>query len=1171
MVKIHIFDAVAQDPSKESFTIVLFGTTPEGEAVRLHVKGFEPYFYVELPPVRSALPGFQAELERLIKQEVPGKMELNKDYSLKKTSKAPMYGYTGGKQISLVKIRTKKRRHFYALRNLFLNEKSEPKFILAKGEDPLKVYDAMLDPMLRWFHMRNIQPCGWIEVDCEFEEEDNTLIASCEWDDVSPTTGPMASAPFKTVFWDIECYSKSGDFPMASKDDPIIQIGNVVTQQGKETERIIFVLGSCDPIPGIIVKSYESEKEMIQGWAAYIAEINPDIFVGYNIFGFDDKYVVERAKRLGFCDGDGNFVDESFEMFNRLGKAEGYSQKMKMVEKFLSSSALGDNYLYMWNATGRLEIDLYHYIRRSASLPSYKLDSVAEYYLSGKLNSVDTTNDKEWLIKTKQTGDVRPGRYVTILDETGEAMTDKMRVLKVESGKYIVVEPNECDLGEDFAEAVKYAVVKDDVPPAEIFRLHAEDGSKGRAKVAKYCIQDCDLVCELYKKLDVFNNSMSMANVCSVPVKYIFTRGQGIKIESLIFKECRERSIVVEVLKSQAFKLEDDGEEKKDVVEEEVQVEDSYEGAIVLDPIPGFYSESPIGVCDFASLYPSTIISENISHDSLVWVKDFDLQGNLVCVSFGAISDELKAPEGTRWTDIEFDIKRPDPNDKRKQPEKIKVGTRLCRYAQKPDGSKHTLPDIVAKLLAARKSKRKEAEKETDIFRKALLDAEQLAYKLTANSLYGQLGSATFKIRLQHLAASVTAYGRKQILFAKAAIEKFYGPEAKDPRCSATVIYGDTDSLFVDFGVKNPQTGLPLFGTEAVEATMHITEEAGKFVSSALKPPHDFEYDKVFDQFIIFSKKRYVGNKYEESATDFKQTSMGIVLKRRDNAPILKTIYGGAIQILLNERNIDKAVEFVKTKTMEMVNGKMSLSQLTITKSLSKYKADWIKDDIKKLEKEIADKLAKGQDASKALVLLAKKKYELENAPPYPAHKILANRMAERDAGNAPAVGERMGYVYITSTGKSSELQGDRIETVDYIKQKKLQPDYQYYIEHQLMKPLGQLFGLMVERIEGCPYTADSIKDDMRETLAIDLLFSQGLNACKKQGNLDAFIQPKSATRRSPRNLTKKEGTEEVKATQKQSKMDTYFTHKLIIDEFSSQKKKAVKALKEKKEKKEKE
>ena len=73
-------------------------------------------------------------------------------------------------------------------------------------------------------------------------------------------------------------------------------------------------------------------------------------------------------------------------------------------------------------------------------------------------------------------------------------------------------------------------------------------------------------------------------------------------------------------------------------------------------------------------------------------------------------------------------------------------------------------------------AKRKEKAKETDPARQALLEAEQLAYKLTANSLYGQLGSGTFKVRLQHLAASVTAYGRKQIMFAKDVIDEFYGP-----------------------------------------------------------------------------------------------------------------------------------------------------------------------------------------------------------------------------------------------------------------------------------------------------------------------------------------------------------------------------------------------------------
>ena len=162
---------------------------------------------------------------------------------------------------------------------------------------------------------------------------------------------------------------------------------------------------------------------------------------------------------------------------------------------------------------------------------------------------------------------------------------------------------------------------------------------------------------------------MCMANVCSVPLSYIFTRGQGIKIESLIFKACKERDILIPVLSTPRQNGSDD----------------SYEGAIVLNPDPGFYSQSPIGVCDFASLYPSTIVSENISHDSLLWVKDFNYDGTLISHNWGSeVYDEC---EGYAFTDIEFDIWRPDPKDTRKHPTKVKCGRRICRYAQPLDGN----------------------------------------------------------------------------------------------------------------------------------------------------------------------------------------------------------------------------------------------------------------------------------------------------------------------------------------------------------------------------------------------------------------------------------------------------------------------------------------------------
>jgi DNA polymerase delta subunit 1 len=601
-------------------------------------------------------------------------------------------------------------------------------------------------------------------------------------------------------------------------------------------------------------------------------------------------------------------------------------------------------------------------------------------------------------------------------------------------------------------------------------------------------------------------------------VSYIFTRGQGIKIESLIFKDCMLRGQLIVVQPQAAFGS-PQGEAGADAGEEE-----GYEGAIVLDPIPGFYTDAPVGVCDFASLYPSTIISENISHDMLVWTKDYDLEGKLTAIKYGSVEAERDAPAGTRWTDIEFDILRPDPADTRKMPKKIRMGTRLCRFAQPAGGVKGSLPEIVAKLLAARKAKRKEIEKTDDPFKKALLDAEQNAYKITANSLYGQLGSRTFKIRLQDLGASVTAYARKQIMFSKAAIEEFYGPAAADPRCSAKVIYGDTDSLFVTFSPKDPETGEALKGREAIVKTIELTEEAGKFITGALRAPHDFEYDKVFYPFIIFSKKRYVGNKYEESPDEFKETSMGIVLKRRDNAPLLKVIYSGAIDMLMNKRDVAGAADFVRQKVQELVDGRVKLSQLTITKSLA-----------------------------------------AEYAASPPAHKVLADRITARDPGNAPSSGERIGFVYVKPPAgqAASKLQGDRVETPAWITEHGLVPDAEYYIEHQLMNPLSQLFGIMLEMMPGYVAPASWGKTPekiivQREELAGNLLFRRGLQACgqaamsvfvKSLGGSAAASQPKPKLSRSSIRMPLIDPSLLAAAPKRQSSMDTFLKQTAFIED----------------------
>ena len=1157
-------DEAPVNPAALRMNIYLFGKTADGTPLRACVEGFQPFFFVRLPNNDS---------EEAFKHALNGAVKpwLRKVVGLKFLKRKVLYGYTAGVEYPFVQLSVPSLAAFRALRKAFiLPDTSEPIFRIGGGA-PLEVFEANLDPMLRFFHLRDIKPCGWIELDAELDPEEELTV---DWEQVSPTQGPVPAAPFLMAAWDIECYSENGEFTLAKKGydrlakllyehadssqaaadlildaatgspapgmdhlrhrkildesllreslssdvfldglapllakkeglstpsrddrirsirgilagtlkralplagDPIIQIGTVLVRGATVTEKHVFVYhpsGECDPIPGVVVHRYRTEKGVIIGWAKAMVEWNPDILMGYNVFGYDERYLWERADELGITQ------DPFLQAISRMKDLD---KSMVLEEKFLSSSAMGDNTLHMWSTHGRLQVDLFHYVKRNFSLAAYKLDSVCEHFMSGKCSRVDTSSPAEWVIQTKSTGDVVIGRYLVLLDETGDSIVDKLKIIGVQDGKAVIVEPPAGDDLEDVkaitADAVKWAIVKDDVSPQDIFRLHRDGGAAGRARVAAYCVQDCDLTVELYKKLDVFNNAMAMANACSVPIGYIFTRGQGIKIESLIFKECYKRKQCVVVMPTQPRNPQEGAEETP---------QDSYEGAIVLTPRPGFYFKSPVGVADFASLYPSTIISENISHDMLVWVKNYDLANNFLGFDYGSEEAEKNAPANVQWTDIEFDVWGVKEGDTRKHPEKVKRGIRICRYAQLAGSNKGTLPEIVQGLLAARKAKRKEAEKESDPFKKALLDAEQLAYKLTANSLYGQLGSGTFKIRLQHLAASVTAYGRKQILFAKDAIEQFYGPAAARADCCAETVYGDTDSLFIDFKVSDPATGQPLEGEAAIKATMRLTEEAGQLVTTCLKGPHDFEYDKTFSPFIIFSKKRYVGNKYEESSTDYYQNSMGIATKRRDYAGIVKVIYGGAIRILLTDRDPIAAAAFVRAKLMDLAEGRVSTTQLTMTKSLrAEYKA----------------------------------------ATP-PAHKMLAQRIALRDPGNAPASGDRISFLYVLpGVGQqASKLQGDRIETPTFIREKGLGVDAKFYMEHQLMNPLSQLFALIVEQLPGCAAPGGrswKVADDSdREYAATEYLFREALNACDKKAQqrfAKMFGATVSATSTPPR------------------------------------------------------
>ena len=311
---------------------------------------------------------------------------------------------------------------------------------------------------------------------------------------------------------------------------------------------------------------------------------------------------------------------------------------------------------------------------------------------------------------------------------------------------------------------------------------------------------------------------------------------------------------------------------------------------------------------------------------------------------------------------------------------------------------------------------------------KNVYNQRQLSIKIVANSLYGQTGARTSSFYEPDIAASTTATGRKLLIYGQRVIEEVYGDAICDTKygkvmTKAEYIYGDTDSVFFTFHLTDLD-GNKIKGKRALEMTIELACEAGKLATKFLKDPHDLEYEKTFDPLLLLNKKKYVGMLYEMDANKGKRKEMGIVLKRRDNAPIVKDVYGGVIDILMKEHNIEEAIEFVKKCLQDIVDEKYPLEKLIITKKLNSFYKN----------------------------------------PQSIAHKVLADRMGKRDPGNKPSVGSRVPFVYIQTKGKV-KLQGDRIESPDFIRANNIRPDYAFYITNQIMLPVAQVFALILEKI----------------------------------------------------------------------------------------------------------
>ena len=816
--------------------------------------------------------------------------------------------------------------------------------------------------------------------------------------------------------------------------DKVTFIGSTFLRYG-ETEPYLnhcLVVGSCDDVDGAVIETTKTEKELLLNWTELIQKENPDIIIGYNIFGFDYEFLFRRSQE-NECEREFLLLSRKI---NELCAKFPYDDPTNIsIENTKMAIASGEYDLRYFKMTGRLQIDMYAYFRRDFNLASYKLDDVAGEFISDNVKKIVCTNHPSYGDVTELYSQNLMGLHkddyihIGFVGFTSDYYKDgkKFRVLDIirdyedaeTKNKYnvIIIGGHEHI---DSTKPIKWTMAKDDVSPQDIFRL-SNGSASDRARVAKYCIQDCNLVHHLMNKIDVITGYVEMSSICSVPISFLVFRGQGIKLTSYVAKKCREKDTLMPDL-------------------DKTGDADGYEGAIVLPPKCAMYMDNPVACVDYASLYPSSMISQNYSHDSKVWSKEYNLKGDIIKItgetdrSGNFIYDNIP---GFHYIDMEFDTYKYIRKTPTSRAEKTKAGKIVCRWAQFPNNKKGIMPSILEELLKARADTRKMIKTTKDPFMQNILDKRQLGYKVTANSLYGQCGSRTSTFYEKDVAAATTATGRMMITYAKRMIEEVYGDLVYDTaaygavKCKAEYVYGDTDSVFFTFNLENPNTGEKIRGKPALEATIEIAQDVAALCTRYLKPPMELTYEKTLMPFILLSKKRYVGMLYETDPNKGKLKFMGLSLKRRDSCDYLKDVYGGILKILMDTKrtnSIDASIEYLNHCLNELIEGKVPMDKLMITKALrSDYKN-----------------------------------------PATIAHKVLADRIAKRDPGNKPKPGDRMKFVHFVcaeTKGGKKPLQGEKIETPEFIIQNNLQIDYNHYITNQLMKPLQQLFGLALVNI----------------------------------------------------------------------------------------------------------
>lgn len=1104
--------ADVNDEDGLSYRITMFGRNKESKSVACHVE-FSPYFFIEVPNHFR-----EFHVTSLIEEVLP--KHLKRDLlNVKIVHRKKFFGFTNDRVFRFANVVFKSSKAWKAA---YFGVRKMRKY-------HNKVYEANIDPILRFIHLTGIESTGWVHIKNHFENEPETLcdieIQAAKWKDVVPvqddSIGPLVIASF-----DIETYSPDRSFPDPQTDCPVIQIATTYQRYGSNEpfKRHLVTLKECEAIPNVDIDSVTNEKRLLLTWARSITDSDPDILVGYNIWKFDLDYIYKRAEKLG--------IEHQLNI-NRYRDVPSIQYKAKF-----SSSAYGDNEYDMVTSKGRMQIDLLEVFKREHKLVKYSLNAVSEHFLGDK--KVDMPIPEMFdRFESGSAEDMRMiGEYCVKDTELPLRLMNKLNNIAnlIEMAKVTFVPMNY--LIERGQQIKVFSQITKQTRLDEMLVVTLQDEKSNESFVGATVLNAkkgpyMDKVVTGLDFASLYPTIMRAHNLCYNTIVLDDAYGNLPDVDYEVIQWDSDtgpreykfaqntQGVLPKILQNLAKSRK---KAKKDMAAANDDFMKSvYNGKqlafkVSMNSIYGFCAAfmlpcQPISACvttigrnmidKTKSLvemwYPGSevIYGDSVSGDTpLLLQSQNTLDIRRIDELFVETEGSAAAAEGTKnkeyitptqelfvWSDVGFTkikhimrhrtnkciyrITTPSgyvdvtedhslllENGTETRPMDVRVGTKLLHapFTTPNHGDGGGFDSV--RVDEAREMGISFVEGRTDSVPACVLNSpdyvlrgffegcvlaeadpfveDETHIRCHHKSKAGVAGLVVVVQRLGYHTRvgpnnTVVCSNRGTMETGVTTIEVLgvtddyvYDLETENHHFHVgpgDLIVHNTDSVMVIFNTGDAS------GQQMLEKSFELGEEAAGRITETFKKPIELEFEKCYWPYLLFSKKRYAGLMYTNTEKPDYIDAKGIQLVRRDNAPFVKDISKTVLNMIMYDRAIFESIDFVQGKALELLEHKVPVEQLIVSKSM-------------------------------------RKDYKNDKQP----HLAVAAKQESRNPGAGPKCGERVPYL-IMDTGNPKHLQFEKAEDPVYVVENNLQHkvDVLYYLEHSLISPLQSFFELFID------------------------------------------------------------------------------------------------------------